>query len=115
MIQRAGTMETEYREKMKDGQGTIAVTHLLKQIQMKGQCRFFGRMIIEPGCSIGLHRHTDEEEIYYIMKGKGMVEDNGINQEVSVGDVILTGDGATHSIANRTNDTLEVLGIILLY
>lgn len=115
MIQRAGTMETEYREKMKDGQGTIAVTHLLQQIQMKGKCRFFGRMVIEPKCSIGLHRHSNEEEIYYILKGKGLAEDNGIKQEVSAGDVILTGDGATHSIENTSNETLEVLGIILLY
>jgi mannose-6-phosphate isomerase-like protein (cupin superfamily) len=108
-------MEVEVREKMKDGKGAIAVTHILRQIQMRGKCRFFGRMLIRPGCSIGLHKHVDEEEIYYILKGKGIVTDNDIRQEVKEGDVILTGGGASHSIENTADEPLEVLGIILLY
>ncbi len=115
MIQRSGNMEIEVREKMKDGNGSITITHLLRQIQLKGKCRFFGKMLIKPGCSIGLHRHDKEEEIYYILKGKGIAEDNGIKQEVNEGDIILTGDGASHSIENTGNENLEVLGIILLY
>lgn len=115
MIQRAGMMETEIRKNMKDGKGEVSVTHLLRQIQMRGHCRFIGRMVISPGCSIGLHQHLDEEEIYYILKGKGIAVDNGISQEVKPGDVILTGNGASHSIENNSNEPLEVLGIILLY
>lgn len=115
MIQRAGSMEVEVREKMKDGKGAVKVIHLLRQIQMRGKCRFFGRMVIEPGCSIGLHRHDNEEEIYYILKGRGLAEDNGIKQEVKEGDIILTGGGATHSIENTSNEPLEVMGVILLY
>jgi len=115
MIQRSGNMEIEVRNQMKDGKGAIEVTHILRQIQMGGKCRFFGRMLIKPGCSIGLHRHMNEEEIYYILKGKGIVEDNGIRQEVNEGDVIITGDGCSHSVENNTNEPLEVLGVILLY
>ena len=115
MIQRAGNMEVEVREKMKGGKGAVSVTHLLHQIQMKGKCRFFGNMLINPGCSIGEHSHDNEEEIYYILKGKGFVVDNGIRQEVKEGDVILTGNGASHSIENTSSEPLEVLGFILLY
>jgi mannose-6-phosphate isomerase-like protein (cupin superfamily) len=115
MIQRPGSMEVEVREKMKGGKGSVAVTHLLHQIQMKGKCRFFGRMLINPGCSIGEHPHEKEEEIYYILKGRGICTDNGIRQEVKEGDVILTGGGASHSIENTGGSPLEVLGFILLY
>lgn len=115
MIQRAGNMEIEVRDKMKGGKGSVAITHLLHQIQIKGKCRFFGRMLINPGCSIGEHPHENEEEIYYILKGKGICVDNGIRQEVKEGDVILTGGGASHSIENNSDDTLEVMGFILLY
>lgn len=115
MIQRPCSMEVEVREKMKDGKGSVRVTHLLKQIQMRGKCRFFGKMVIEPGCSIGLHKHDDEEEIYYILKGRGLAEDNGIRQEVKEGDIILTGGGASHSIENNSSEPLEVMGVILLY
>lgn len=100
---------------MKEGKGAITVTHILRQKQLTGICRFFGKMHINPGCSVGLHRHDDEEEIYYILKGKGMIEDNGIRQEVKGGDVIVTGGGASHSIENTTNELLEVMGVILLF
>lgn len=115
MIQREGNMEIEVRDCMKGGKGAVAVTHLLKQIQMRGNCRFFGKMQIDPGCSIGEHAHVGEEEIYYILNGKGIVVDNGIRQEVKEGDVILTGGGASHSIENTGNETLWVLGFILIY
>lgn len=115
MIQRAGMMETEVRKNMKEGKGEVSITHLLRQIQMRGHCRFVGRMVINPGCSIGLHQHIEEEEIYYILKGTGTAVDNGISQEVREGDVILTGNGASHSIENTSKEPLEVLGIILLY
>jgi len=115
VIKRAFQMENEIRENMRDGKGAIKITHILRQIQMTGKCRFFGRMTINPGCSIGLHVHDNEEEIYYILKGHGVVEDNGIKQEVDEGDVILTGGGASHSIENTTNEPLEVMGIILLF
>lgn len=115
MIQRANQMEVEIREKMKGGTGKVSVTHLLRPIQMKGHSRFFGKMSIEPGSSIGLHQHLDEEEIYYICKGTGICEDNGIRQTVKEGDIILTGNGASHSIENNSSETLEVLGVILLY
>jgi mannose-6-phosphate isomerase-like protein (cupin superfamily) len=115
MIQRAIDMETEVREKMREGHGSINITHLLKEVQMKGKCRFFGKMLIKPGCSIGEHRHDNEEEIFYIIKGQGTVVDNDMKQKVTAGDVVLTGNGASHSIENTGSETLEVLGIILLY
>lgn len=43
------------------------------------------------------------------------MEDNRIKQEVKEGDVILTGDGASHSIENISEEPLEVMAIILLY
>ena len=115
MIQRANNMEKEVREKMKGGKRSVTVTHILHQKQITGKCRFFGKMLINPGCSVGLHRHDDEEEIYYVLKGKGIAEDNGIRQEVEEGDVIVTGGGSSHSIENTTNEPLEVMGVILLF
>jgi len=115
MVQRAGNMEVEIREQMRGGKGTIEITHLLKQNQLKGKCRFVGSMLIRPGCSIGLHRHDNEEEIYYVIKGAGTVEDNGVRQPIKAGDVVLTGDGASHSVENTGDEDMVILGIILLY
>lgn len=115
MIQRSGNMEVESRSQMRGGKGAIEVTHLLQQNQLKGKCRFIGSMLIKPGCSIGLHRHDDEEEIYYVIQGEGTVEDNGVRQQIKAGDVMLTGDGSSHSIENTGNGDMVVLAVILLY
>ncbi len=115
MIQRAGNMDVEVREQMRGGKGSIEITNLLKQDQMKGKCRLFGKLVIKPGCSIGLHRHDEEEEIFYILEGEGLVDDNGTRQTVKAGDVILTGDGAAHSIENAGTTDLVLVAVILLY
>jgi mannose-6-phosphate isomerase-like protein (cupin superfamily) len=115
MIKKASQMDTEVRENMRGGKGAISITHLLHQVQMTGKCRLLGKMVIKPDCSIGLHSHDQEEEIYYILKGQGVVVDNDIRQEVSEGDVVLTGGGASHSIENVSDEDLEVLSIILLF
>ena len=115
MIQRSGNMDVEVRDNMRDGKGTIEINHILKQNQMKGKCRLFSKLVIKPGCSIGLHRHDEEEEVYYILEGEGLVDDNGIKQSVKVGDVMLTGDGASHSIENTGTEDLVLMAVILLY
>ncbi len=115
MIQRVNDMEVEVRENMRGGNGAIEIRHILKQDQMKGKCRLFGRIVIKPGCSIGLHRHDDEEEVYYIVEGEGVFDDNGAKQPVKAGDVTLTGDGASHSIENTGTADLVVMAVVLLY
>ncbi len=115
MIQRAGNMEVEVRELMKGGKGAVEITHIMKQSQLKGKCRFFGKMVIKPGSSIGLHRHDEEEEIYFILEGEGTAEDNGLKQPVKAGDAILTGGGSSHSIENTGSSDLVVMGVVLLY
>ena len=115
MIQRANDMEVEVRENMRGGNGAIEIRHILKQNQLKGKCRLFGKIVIKSGCSIGMHRHDEEEEAYYILEGEGVVDDNGTKQPVKAGDVMLTGDGASHSIENTGTTDLVVMAVVILY
>lgn len=115
MIQKSNQMEKEVKEQMRGGKGSVGITHILKQDQLTGKCRLVGKLSIQPGCSIGLHPHDNEEEIFYIMKGKALVEDGGVKQEVGEGDAILTGGGSSHSIENISSEPLEVFAFILLF
>lgn len=108
-------MLKDFREKMRDGKGTIEILHILNKDDMKGKCRMFAKVTIKPGCSIGLHEHIDEEEAYYIIKGTARVNDNGIMKEVKAGDVILTPGGEKHSIENNGDEPLEFIAVILVY
>lgn len=115
MIKRADDMITEIREKMRGGAGNVQLVHILVKEEIKGRVRLFAKIVLEPGSSIGMHEHVDEEEAYYILKGTGMVWDGGTKMTVHAGDVILTGDGASHSIENTGNEPLEFLAVVMLY
>jgi len=65
---------------------------------LKEKPGFGAKITINPGSSIGVHEHVGEEEIFYIISGKGLVNDNGTITEVGPGDAVLTGNGASHSV-----------------
>jgi mannose-6-phosphate isomerase-like protein (cupin superfamily) len=108
-------MQVEVREAMRGGKGRVQIMHVFKKEELKGKCRLFAKITLEPGCSIGLHEHVDEEEVFYIIRGRGRVVDDGVEQEVSEGDAILTGGGKSHSIENTGDDDLELMAVILLF
>jgi len=76
-------------------------------------CRLFCEISIPRDGSIGEHDHDNEIEYYYITKGKGIVVDNGIDKEVGPGDIVLTGNGASHSIRNTGSEDLVFTAVII--
>jgi len=115
MIRKNHEMETEVRERMRDGTGTVEVLHVFRSRELKGRTRLFARLRLAAGSSIGFHRHEGEEEIFYILSGAGEVSEGGPFSTVGPGDAVLTGDGGGHSIANTGEVPLEFLAVILVY
>ncbi|MDO8686300.1 MAG: cupin domain-containing protein [Clostridiales bacterium] len=114
MIRRSNEMTVDVKEKMRGGEGTVNIKHIFLKDEMRGKVRLTGHIVLEPGSSIGLHEHVDEEELYYIIRGKGTVTDNGVTTEVAVGDAVLTGGGASHTIINNSTEPLEFIAIIFI-
>lgn len=108
-------MVKEIKNRMRGGNGDVQICHIFKQDEIKGKARLIAKITLEPGCSIGTHQHVDEEEIFYILKGTATVEDDGKTAYLYEGDALLTGGGATHSITNNSNQTLELMAVIILY
>lgn len=115
MFKKSNDMEKEFREKMRGGEGTVEITHIFKEHELTGKSRMCAKVTLKPGCSIGMHIHENEEEIYYFIKGKGKIVDNGEQRDVCVGDAVLTGGGAAHSVENNGSEDLEFMAIILTY
>ncbi|NJR43544.1 MAG: cupin domain-containing protein [Akkermansiaceae bacterium] len=59
------------------------------------------------GAKIERHYHRVSEEFYYITAGRGLMEMDGVEREVSPGDAILIPPGAWHQI--HAIDSLEFL------
>ena len=114
MIRRSDEIKTELREKMRGGDGTVKARALLNGAdEMYGKGRLFSEMALAPGCSIGTHKHEGESETYFIVRGSGEYDDNGVLRSVSAGDVTFTGDGESHGIRNTGSGDLVFVALIL--
>jgi mannose-6-phosphate isomerase-like protein (cupin superfamily) len=115
MFRQANEMYREYKEKMRGGNGVTEITHIFKQDELGGKARLCAKITVNPGCSIGMHEHVNEEEIYYIIQGTGIIDDNGVKREVKPGDAVITKGGESHSVENTGDIPLELVALILLY
>ncbi len=115
MIRVSNEMSVELRENMRGGTGTVQIKHLFKQDELTGKARLAAEITIPAGGSIGFHHHDREEEIYYIISGKGKVVDQDVTKEVAPGDAILTGGGKGHAVENTGSEPLVMMAVILLF
>lgn len=105
--------KAETKINMRGGDGTVRLDAFMNAEQMPRHYRLFSEITIEPGCSIGRHVHEGESEIFYILEGTGVLDDNGAERAVGPGDVCVCYDGEAHAIANRSDGTLRFLGCIV--
>ncbi|MCF0134689.1 MAG: cupin domain-containing protein [Blautia sp.] len=114
MIRKAEECKVEYREHMRDGKGTVQVTNLItspEELNEKG--RLFAKITLNPGCSIGYHVHENDSELFYIMQGTAKYTDGDTEKTVTAGDVTICPKGTGHSIANETDEVVEVIAVIV--
>ena len=86
---------------------------LLEPAEMFDAGRLYARMSIEPGSTLALHRHDNEMESFYIVKGTCRFYDNEEDVILNAGDVLVTGEGEIHSIHNDGNETVELIALII--
>lgn len=60
------------------------------------------------------HEHHGETETCYILKGKGMYDDNGKALPATAGDVFFCKDGDGHGIKNTSDEDIEFIALILV-
>ena len=113
MIKKAAEFTTEYRENMRGGNGTVEITNFVTPEDMNNKGRLFANITLKPGCSIGYHVHDNDSELFYLMKGVALYNDNGTEYTVHPGDVMYCPAGTGHSIANNGEETVEVCAVIV--
>ena len=114
MIRKENECKVEYREHMRDGAGTVQLTNFINgadELYNKG--RLFAKITLQPGCGIGYHVHEKDSEIFYILKGTAQYNDNGVEKEVTAGDVTICPAGEGHAIHNATDEVVELVAVIV--
>jgi len=92
-----------------DGEGTLFCKSLLDGL---GSMRFpfMHSDVIPEGVSIGDHLHADNEEIYYLVSGKGILTYDGERHDMLPGDISLCLEGHTHGFTAIEDCVLIVVG-----
>jgi len=67
--------------------------------------------ILPPGVSIGAHKHTKDEEYYYIVSGKGTMTLDQDRFEVTEGDMTAVYPGGVHGLENTGTEDLRIIVI----
>lgn len=98
-----------------NGKGTVHAKTILpiNSNFFHGAGRLFNHVIIPPHASIGLHSHNGDQEIYYILNGSGIYNDNGIEVRVQHGDVTICQSGEQHALKNDGDIDLEMIALVL--
>ena len=68
----------------------------------------FRKRALKPGSGIGLHEQH-EDEIYYVLSGKGVMTLDGKTVEVTPGTAVLTRTGSSHSLKQTGQEDLVIL------
>ena len=68
----------------------------------------FRKRSFHPGSGVGLHEQK-EDEIYYVLSGRGTMTLDGKTYDVTPGTAILTRTGSSHSLKQTGSEDLVVL------
>ncbi len=90
------------------GRGSILFKRILDGRGLEGAWHFADYAVLPPGTSIGRHTHGENEELYLVLEGEGLMELDGETFPVRKGFVVVNGRGGTHSIRNVSNAPLRI-------
>jgi mannose-6-phosphate isomerase-like protein (cupin superfamily) len=68
----------------------------------------FRKRALKPGSGIGYHEQK-EDEIYYVLSGRGVMTIDGKSFDVTPGTAVLTRPGSSHGLKQAGPDDLVIL------
>jgi mannose-6-phosphate isomerase-like protein (cupin superfamily) len=102
----------EEKTKVRGGEGTVIFKDIVPP-ELLTNARLLTQIELPPGSSIGYHEHVDETEYYIIISGTATVNDNGTEKQLRKGDVLITGNGGSHSITATGKTPCVFIAIII--
>ncbi|EMR07040.1 hypothetical protein C772_01176 [Bhargavaea cecembensis DSE10] len=104
--------EKEFIEKPRRGDGSMEISRIVtKEDKIEG-IDLFARVTVHPHSAIGYHIHEDDSEVYYLLEGKGIFNDNGERVNVQAGDFCVIRQGQGHGIENPYDEKIEMIALV---
>lgn len=109
------TLKTWDREKVAGGEGALygKFSFTRNEATADQAIKEIGWMTLQPGDSIGMHKHENNEDAYIIVSGEGLFTDSdGKETPVKAGDITLARKGQSHALKNTGKEPLIFLDVI---
>ncbi len=112
MIKKYDDVECRVNKNVRGGQGDVVARYYLNENSSKLRFNSLNYNEMEPGVSIAEHKHTGEDEFYFITEGRASAILNGVKFEVGPGDGFMCHSGSSHGIFNDlSNQKLKFISI----
>jgi mannose-6-phosphate isomerase-like protein (cupin superfamily) len=108
-------LKTWDREKVAGGEGTLFGQFGFTRNDAKKDeaIKEIGWLTLQPGASIGVHKHEVNEDAYIIVSGEGVFTDgNGKESVVRGGDITIARKGESHGLKNTGKEPLVFLDVV---
>lgn len=99
--------------KPREEKGTIEGYRYLDGHELSNALKGFYINELMPDSEVGFHKHLMDEEIYLVLDGIGIVNDNGLEEKVEAGDLIYTKKGEGHALKNIGDKPLKFAAFIV--
>lgn len=99
----------ELQKRCHNGKGAISFREVFNENDFKSSLQFLHETSIMPNSTIGYHRHSGNEEVYYIVEGEGIMTVDGEEKKVTSGDAVITHSGSSHGLKNTGEKELKIL------
>jgi len=110
LLKRRADMPRQPFPECHEGVGVVDWTNMLSGNELEGRrLNFIHDDIIPPGASIGVHPHHDQEEIYIILAGEGVMTLDDVEHPVGPGDATVVFPGGNHGLKNTGSADLRLI------
>ncbi len=109
------SLKTWDRDKVGGGEGTLfgKFSFTRNDTKKDDAIKEIGWMTLQPGASIGLHKHEVNEDAYIIVSGEGSFTDSvGKESPVKAGDITIARKGEAHALKNTGKEPLVFLDVV---
>ena len=96
-------------ESMRGGEGKVIIE---KAKNIPKNIITYARLTLYPGSSIGFHEHVGDEEIVFVLSGKGQLITKNKTVPISKEQINTCLEHEYHSIKNNSNENLVLLAVI---
>jgi mannose-6-phosphate isomerase-like protein (cupin superfamily) len=86
--------------------------HLVAPWALPAERMWVGMSKVDLGSRSNRHSHDQQEEIFYVVSGRGEIEVGEEKQAVEPGSIVVVPPTLSHSLINTGDETLKVLSVV---